>query len=250
MVWRRRYNYSEKIRFGPWTTPHPSFTASTNIGSISNSVLNLVQSPPGDPPRSFHENASKHKKLDTYRWKDPSVLFNGINKIHSFLHLTLTLDKVTSLHFLRRNTLCLADFGHLKIEENSRHIKFFLQHCITVPCRKLCMLEPFSSYKFALFRTFWNFGSSKSSFHWKPIKYFCTQDLTRVNHLQPFHLNSNLSIFICTKRCNKYIATFVFFCSIYGSRASHLGHKFDSPNRLSLTITTKETKVDKAIHHC
>ena len=172
------------------------------------------------------------------------------HKIHSFLHLTLTLDKVTSLHFLRRNTLCLADFGHLKIEENSRHIKFFLQHCITVPCRKLCTLEPFSSYKFALFRTFWNFESSKSSFPWKPIKYFCTQDLTRVNHLQPFHLNSNLSIFICTKRCDKYIATFVFFCSIYGSRASHLGHKFDSPNRLSLTITTKETKVDKAIHHC
>ena len=114
MVWRRRYNYSEKIRFGPWTKPHPSFTASTNIGSISNSVLNLVQSPPGDPPRSFHENASKHKKLDTYRWKDPCVLFNGINKIHSYLHLTLILDKVSSSHFLRRNTLCLTDFGHLK----------------------------------------------------------------------------------------------------------------------------------------
>ena len=132
MVWRRRYNYSEKIRFGPWTTPHPSFTASTNIGSISNNVLNLVQSPPGDPPKSFHENASKHKKLDTYRWKDPCVLFNGINKIHSYLHLTLTLDKVSSSHFLRRNTLSCR---FRAFEENSRRIKLFLQHCITVPVR-------------------------------------------------------------------------------------------------------------------
>ena len=213
MVWRRRYNYSEKIRFGPWTTPHPSFTASTNIGSISNNVLNLVQSPPGDPPKSFHENASKHKKLDTYRWKDPCVLFNGINKIHSYLHLTLTLDKVSSSHFLRRNTLSCR---FRAFEENSRRIKLFLQHCITVPCRKLCALEPFSSYKFALFRTtdikrtFWNFDDSKSSFHRKPIKCSCTQDLTRVNHLQPFRLNWNLSIFICTKRYNKYLAIFVF----------------------------------------
>ena len=111
MVWRRRYNYSEKIRFGPWTTPHPSFTASTNIGSISNNVLNLVQSPPGDPPKSFHENASKHKKLDTYRWKDPCVLFNGINKILSYLHLTLTLDKVSSSHFLRKKHVVLQISG-------------------------------------------------------------------------------------------------------------------------------------------
>ena len=31
-------------RFGSKTTPHPSFFASTNIGSISNNVFNLVQS--------------------------------------------------------------------------------------------------------------------------------------------------------------------------------------------------------------
>ena len=40
--------------------------------------------------------------------------FDRTNKINSFLHLTLTFNKVSNLHYLQRNTLSPADFGHLK----------------------------------------------------------------------------------------------------------------------------------------
>ena len=57
--------------------PHPSFFASTNIGSIFISVFNLVQSALSGSPGSFHQNAAKHQKLDTNRLKDLCVFFRS-----------------------------------------------------------------------------------------------------------------------------------------------------------------------------
>ena len=83
--------------------PHPSFFASTNIGSIFISVFNLVQSALSDSPGNFHQNAAKHQKLDTNCLKDSCVFFRS-HRPNSFIHT----------HFLRRNTLYFADFGHLR----------------------------------------------------------------------------------------------------------------------------------------
>ena len=58
-------------------------------------VFNLVQSAPNDPPGSFHENAAKHQKLDAIRWKNPCFVFDRMDKIHTSIHLTLTLNKVS-----------------------------------------------------------------------------------------------------------------------------------------------------------
>ena len=90
-----------KSRFRSKVVLHPSLFLSTNIGLISNDVINLVQSSPSDPPDSFHENAAKHQKLDIYRWKDPCVVFHRIDKILLFIYLTLTLNKVSRSHLLR-----------------------------------------------------------------------------------------------------------------------------------------------------
>ena len=86
----------------------------------------------------------KHQKLDTYRWKGPCVLFDRTNKIHPFLHLTLTANKVSCLHYLQRNTLCLADFGHLKRRKS--YLYNFVSQFLT---ENLCILEPFFSCRFA-----------------------------------------------------------------------------------------------------
>ena len=80
--------------------PHPSFFASTNIGSISISVFNLVQSALSDSPGSFHQNAAKHQKLDTNRLKDICVFFRS-HWSNSFIHLTFKLNKVNPSLFLR-----------------------------------------------------------------------------------------------------------------------------------------------------
>ena len=86
--------------------PHTSFFSSTNIDPISNST--------GWSTWKFPWKRLKHQKLDTYHWKGSFVLFDRTNKIHSFFHLTLTSNKVSSLHYLQRNALCPADFAHLK----------------------------------------------------------------------------------------------------------------------------------------
>lgn len=79
--------------------PHPSFSTSRNFGSVFNRVFNLIQSALSDLPGSFHGNAAKHQKFDTNRWKTP-VLFSiaSIKFIHSLIHLTLTLNKVSRPH--------------------------------------------------------------------------------------------------------------------------------------------------------
>lgn len=45
--------------------------------------------------------------------------------INSFIYSTLTLNKVSRSHFLRRNTLCPADLGHFE----------YVERYITVPFR-------------------------------------------------------------------------------------------------------------------
>ena len=125
--------------------PHPSFSASRNFGSVFNRAFNLVPSALSDLPGSFHGNAAKHQKFDTNRWKTP-VLFSiaSIKFIHSFIHLTLTLNKVSRPHchvLSSINTLCPANFGYLKKTLDKSQLP--AERCITVPYRKLYILELF-----------------------------------------------------------------------------------------------------------
>ena len=92
-------------RFGSKTTPHPSFFASTNKGSISNSVFNLVQS-----TWKFPSKRRKTPKNRILLVEKILVLFSIalIKFIYSFIYLLRTLNKVSRSHILRRNTLHCA----------------------------------------------------------------------------------------------------------------------------------------------
>ena len=92
-------------RFGSKTTPHPSFFASTNIGSISNNVFNLVQSTWKFPLK--RRETPKNRILLVEKIL---VLFSIalIKFIYSFIYLLRTLNKVSRSHILRRNTLHCA----------------------------------------------------------------------------------------------------------------------------------------------
>ena len=92
-------------RFGSKTTPHPSFFASTNIGSISNNVFNLVQS-----TWKFPSKRRKTPKNRILLVEKILVLFSIalIKFIYSFIQLLRTLNKVSRSHILRRNTLHCA----------------------------------------------------------------------------------------------------------------------------------------------
>ena len=80
-------SFAQQRSFSFQAIPHPSLFTSANIGSISNCVLNLVQSSPKDPSGGgLHENASKHQKLDdSNRWKFSSCFFVRTDKMDSFI---------------------------------------------------------------------------------------------------------------------------------------------------------------------
>ena len=92
-------------RFDSKTMPHPSFFASTNIGYISNSVFNLVQS-----SWKFPLKLCKTPKNCILLVEKMLVLFSIalLKFIYSFIHLLWTLNKVSRSHILRRNTLHCA----------------------------------------------------------------------------------------------------------------------------------------------
>ena len=81
------------------------FFASTNIGSISNNVFNLVQSTWKFPLK--HRETPKNRILLVEKIL---VLFSIalIKFIYSFIQLLRTLNKVSRSHILRRNTLHCA----------------------------------------------------------------------------------------------------------------------------------------------
>ena len=73
-------------RFGSKTTPHPSFFASTNIGSISNNVFNLVQS-----TWKFPSKRRKTPKNRILLVEKILVLFSiALIKFNLFIHLFAT----------------------------------------------------------------------------------------------------------------------------------------------------------------
>ena len=92
-------------RFDSKTMPHPSFFASTNIGYISNSVFNLVQS-----TWKFPLKRCKTPKNCILLVEKMLVLFSIalVKFIYSFIHLLWTLNKVSRSHILLRNTLHCA----------------------------------------------------------------------------------------------------------------------------------------------
>ena len=104
-ICRSSYFKALQSRFGSKTTPHPSFFASTNIGSISNNVFNLVQSTWKFPLK--RRETPKNRILLVEKIL---VLFSIalIKFIYSFIQLLRTLNKVSRSHILRRNTLHCA----------------------------------------------------------------------------------------------------------------------------------------------
>ena len=61
--------FAQQRNFDFQAMPHLCLFESENIGSISNCTFYFVQSAPSDASVSFHENAGKHKKLESNRWK-------------------------------------------------------------------------------------------------------------------------------------------------------------------------------------
>ena len=92
-------------RFDSKTMPHLTFFASTNIGYISNSVFNLVQS-----TWKFPLKLCKTPRNCILLVEKMLVLFSIalVKFIYSFIHLLWTLNKVSRSHILRRNTLHCA----------------------------------------------------------------------------------------------------------------------------------------------
>ena len=124
-------------RFGSKTTPHPSFFASTNIGSISNNVFNLVQS-----TWKFLLKRRKTPKNWILLVEKIHVLFSIalIKFIYSFIcygHWT----KLAARTFYEE-TRCIVPCRFRTLEENSRQ-KRHLHNVVSQ------FLAPFFSCKFS-----------------------------------------------------------------------------------------------------
>ena len=152
--------------------PHPSFSTSRNFGSVFNRVFNLIQSALSDLPGSFHGNAAKHQKFDTNRWKTP-VLFSiaSIKFIHSFIHLTLTLNKVSRPHchvLSTKKHVVPCKFRVFK--KNSRQKPITCRTLYHSSLQKTLYTWTVLSCKFALSETiyikqiFWVFDESKTTY--------------------------------------------------------------------------------------